>query len=52
MSGDVLMHYSGAAKSFYEQIRAFPTMHRFFVMRQDDVQSLVATPPPYLQLRP
>ena len=50
--GHVLMHYSGAAKSFYEEIRGFLTMHRFVVMRRDDVQSLVATTPPYLQLSP
>ena len=28
------------------EIRAFSTMRRFIVMRQDDIQSLVATPPP------
>ena len=38
------MYCSGAPKTFYIKIRAFPTMHRFVGMRRDGVQSLVATP--------
>ena len=40
--------YKGPCKKeIYVEIRTFATMHRFIVMRQDDIQSLVAAPPPY-----
>ena len=40
------------SKEFLIETRGYPTMHRFVVMRRDDVQSLVATPPLYVQLCP
>ena len=39
-------------KEIYKEIRAFATMHRFILMRQDAIQSLVATSPSYLQFSP